>query len=155
MIDPRLHAKYCEQQCVYKCITHSDKIEISDVEEFNTSENQEYKSGCSADVGNHQGYLVLSERNWGYFIYPDKDPQGAPNICIAEVYTSKGKLFWRRTKKMAGNRRLYINKILINDVMTALLKLSGVSTVVDVEKDVGEKTEGDLVKDYFKRRRLQ
>jgi len=104
---------------------------------------------------NHKGCLVLFEDTWGYFIYPDHDVHGNPNICIAEVHRRNKRLFWKKTKKLSGNRRLYINKELVNDVMAALLKLSGEkSATLDIRADVKEKTDKETVSDFFGRRRF-
>ena len=86
-----------------------------------------------------RGWFAYDENKWGYFIFPSIDKKENVVICIAEAFISKkGAFRLKKTplnayQKGRGtiNRRIYIKKELMPDVVSAVSKLVGFVPVLD------------------------
>ncbi len=91
-----------------------------------------------------RGWFAYDENKWGYFIFPSADKKENVVICVAEAFVGKdSKFFLKKTRlnsyqKGRGtiNRRIYIKKELIPDVVNAISKLVGF--VPAIEESAGK-----------------
>lgn len=91
-----------------------------------------------------RGWFAFDENKWGYFVFPSVDKKETLNICIAEAFIGKeNKFFLKKTRLSAYqkgrgtiNRRIYVRKELVPEVLKAVSKLMGYVPVVaeSVEK---------------------
>ncbi len=86
-----------------------------------------------------RGWFAYDENKWGYFIFPSMDKKENVVICVAEAFIGKdNKFFLKKTRLNAYqkgrgtiNRRIYIKKELMGDVVSAVSKLVGFVPVLD------------------------